>query len=77
MLVAHVVEHLADPNQALRELYHVLKPGGILICAITRRSAFGAYIQLVWRTHQVDIPAARHWLHGCGLCTVRAVPFDK
>lgn len=77
VLAAHVIEHLPDPQLALVEMYRVLKPGGIMICSITRSSLLGAYVQLIWRTHRVSPSTALKWLKGCGLNSVRAVPFDK
>lgn len=76
VLAAHVLEHLPDPNRAIDELFRVLKPGGVLICCMTRRSWMGAYIQLVWRTHQVAQSTAKGWLRRAGLHCVRAIPLD-
>lgn len=75
VLVAHVLEHMADPKRALAELHRVLRPGGRLIACVTQRSSAGAYIQLKWRTHRVDTSTARGWLWDCGFTAVRAFPF--
>lgn len=77
ILMAHVVEHLADPIPVLSELNRVLKPGGIMIACITRRSPFGRYIQLVWRTHQVESETAQSWMSAAGFEALRILPLDK
>ncbi len=77
VLAAHVLEHQAKPENTISELYRVLRPGGALVVCMTRRSLLGTYIQLLWRTHQVNVETGLRWLRCGGFQSVRAVPFDR
>lgn len=76
-MAAHVLEHLVDPRAALAEMVRVLKPGGLLIACITRRSALGKLVHLKWRTHLVSPDEASRWLTALGLEDVRCLSFNE
>ncbi|MEM7711939.1 MAG: class I SAM-dependent methyltransferase, partial [Pseudomonadota bacterium] len=74
VMAAHVLEHLSEPRLALHEMVRVLKPGGVLFACMTRRSAFGAIVQLRWRTWMVAEWQGIAWLRESGLTGIGVRP---
>ena len=77
VMSAHLLEHLVAPRAALDEMLRVLKPGGLLVVCLTRRSLLGMLVQLAWRTHRVAPAEAEGWLSASGLQDVRCLAFGR
>lgn len=76
VMTAHVLEHLVDPQVAINEMVRVLKPGGLLIACLTRRSPLGIYVHFKWHTHRLTPTQAEGWLRQGGLDGARCLSFD-
>lgn len=67
VMAAHVLEHLPEPQVAVREMVRVLKPGGVMFACMTRRSVFGTFVQFRWRTWMVSERQGIAWLRESGM----------
>lgn len=76
VMAAHVLEHLPDPQRALKEMIRVLKPGGMVFVCVTRHSLFGVLVQLRWRTWAITEQQGVAWLHGSQLVDVGYQPIQ-
>jgi len=76
-IATHVLEHLANPAVAFRELYRVLKPGAVALVSCTRNSLSGKWIQMKWRTHALTPSSLKLWLEENGFEQIEAVPLCR
>lgn len=77
VICAHTIEHLAGPEAAISEMCRVLRPGGKLLLVLTRKSAFGTYIHLKWRTQRLDPGVVKTWLGQHGLGDLEELPVGQ
>ncbi|MGJ3245565.1 MAG: class I SAM-dependent methyltransferase [Elainellaceae cyanobacterium] len=75
VIFAHVLEHLADPVETLREMVRVLKPGAPLIGSVTRKGLGQVLMSLRWQnrgytSHHLDL-----FLRAAGLEVVRSFDY--
>ncbi|EDX82754.1 methyltransferase, UbiE/COQ5 family [Synechococcus sp. PCC 7335] len=75
VIFAHVLEHLVEPVETLREMARVLKPGAPLIGSVTRKCLGQLLLSLRWQnrgytSHQLDA-----FLKAAGLEAVKSFDY--
>ncbi|MEM9880906.1 MAG: class I SAM-dependent methyltransferase [Pseudomonadota bacterium] len=71
---AHMLEHLPAPELAIAQMCRVLRPGGMIILGLTRRSLASVPLQLMWRVNAFTPGKARKLLTRCGFEAARVLP---
>ena len=72
VIFAHVLEHMAEPVETLRELVRVLKPGAPLIGSVTRKGLGQVLMSLRWQNRGYASNQLNSCLQAAGLETVRS-----
>jgi hypothetical protein len=67
VLGAHVIEHCADPTQALAKMYDLLAPGATLLLVISRPHWCQWFIWLLWRHRWYSEIRVRQMAKAAGL----------
>ena|SRR5215831_7418261 len=69
---ALVLEHVRDPLRALREMVRVLRPGGVVVVVVTRRSAPDKLSRILYRYRPLPPESLVRWMEGAGLHDIRS-----
>ena len=71
-----VLEHVAQPVDAVREMARVLRHRGPLVLVATRRGAPDHYFRRKYRYRPYRAEVISDWVKAAGLTSVRAYPFS-
>jgi ubiquinone/menaquinone biosynthesis C-methylase UbiE len=72
-----VLEHVAQPVDAVREMARVLRHRGPLVLIATRRGAPDYYFRRKYRYRPYRAEVISDWVKAAGLTRVRAYPFSR
>ncbi|MEL6470739.1 MAG: class I SAM-dependent methyltransferase [Cyanobacteria bacterium J06623_4] len=75
VIFAHVLEHMAEPVETLREMVRVLKPGAPLIGSVTRKSLAQVFMSLHWHHRGYTSDQLVFFLQAAGLESVSAFDY--
>ncbi|MGD1853356.1 MAG: class I SAM-dependent methyltransferase [Leptolyngbyaceae cyanobacterium] len=75
VIFAHVLEHMTDPVETLREMARVLKPGAPLISSVTRKGLGQVLMSLRWQNRGYTANQLDAFLQAAGLEAVRSFDY--
>ena len=75
VISAHVLEHLPNPEQGLKEIVRVLRPEAPLILAVTQPKLIGRLIQWHWGNRCFSPEELSELMHEVGLINLQFFPF--
>ncbi|MEO0535292.1 MAG: methyltransferase domain-containing protein [Cyanobacteria bacterium P01_A01_bin.123] len=75
VIFAHVLEHMAEPVETLREMIRVLKPGAPLIGSVTRKGLGQVLMSLRWQNRGYVSNQLDAFLQAAGLEAVRSFDY--
>ncbi|MEM8810331.1 MAG: methyltransferase domain-containing protein [Cyanobacteria bacterium P01_G01_bin.38] len=75
VIFAHVLEHMAEPVETLREMVRVLKPGAPLIGSVTRKGLGQVLMSLRWQNRGYAPNQLDAFLQAAGLEAVRSFDY--
>ncbi len=75
VIFAHVLEHMAEPVETLREMVRVLKPGAPLIGSVTRKGLGQVLMSLRWKNRGYASNQLDSFLQAAGLEAVRSFDY--
>lgn len=74
VISAHLVEHLPNPPDALREMVRVLRPGAPLLLLVSQPGIWTNLIRLRWRYLAYPPPQVQQWMNEVGLGNLQSYP---
>ncbi|MGB3493428.1 MAG: methyltransferase domain-containing protein [Elainellaceae cyanobacterium] len=75
VIFAHVLEHVAEPVETLREMSRVLKPGAPLIGSVTRKGPGQVLMSLYWHNRGYTSNQLASFLQATGLEAVNSFDY--
>ena len=75
VIFAHVLEHMAEPVETLREMIRVLKPGAPLIGSVTRKGPGQVLMSLHWHNRGYTSNQLASFLQATGIEAINAFDY--
>lgn len=75
VISAHMLEHLPDPREGLKEMFRVLQPGAPLILVVTRSGILGSLIQWHWGNRCFSPDELVNLMKETGFSNLKVIPF--